>query len=71
VVSNFTLYGDAFASRRPSFARAAGYEAGLRLYEVFVGAMQARVQGVATGEFGSDMKVESLADGPVTMLLGV
>lgn len=71
VVSNFTLYGDAMASRRPSFARAAGYDAGLRLYEVFLGALSARVNGLATGQFGADMKVESLADGPVTMLLGV
>jgi D-tyrosyl-tRNA(Tyr) deacylase len=71
VVSNFTLYGDAMTSRRPSFARAAGFEAGLRLYDVFVGALRARVPGVAMGEFGADMKVESLADGPVTMLLGL
>ena len=71
VVSNFTLYGDAYVSRRPSFTGAAGYEEGKRLYEVFVGALEARLGRVSAGVFGADMKIESVADGPVTMLLGV
>ena len=71
VISNFTLYGDAYASRRPSFTKAAGYEEGKRLYEVFLGAMKARLGAVSAGVFGADMRIESVADGPVTMILGM
>ncbi|MBS1707662.1 MAG: D-tyrosyl-tRNA(Tyr) deacylase [Armatimonadetes bacterium] len=68
-VSNFTLYGDAWSSRRPSFTKAAGYADGERLYEVFLSELQ-RLQGeVAGGVFGADMQVEMLNDGPVTILI--
>jgi len=69
VISNFTLYGDAWSSRRPSFMRAAGFEDGNALYDAFVAALRERGLAVATGEFGGDMKVESLNDGPVTLII--
>ncbi len=66
-ISNFTLYGDVYVSRRPSFMRAAGYEEGQELFDRFVETLKTKVDGVETGEFGADMKVELLNDGPVTL----
>ncbi|MEA2460898.1 MAG: D-aminoacyl-tRNA deacylase [Actinomycetota bacterium] len=69
VVSQFTLYGDARKGRRPSFIRAArGPEAEL-LYEGVVAALRKRGFTCATGEFGADMDVELVNQGPVTILL--
>lgn len=69
VVSQFTLYGDVWASRRPSFMGSAGYEEGKRLYEVFVSALGSLVRGVETGEFGASMEVDLVNDGPVTLII--
>lgn len=70
VVSQFTLYGDTRKGRRPSFVGAAPPETAIPLYEAFVRALEERIPGrVATGEFGADMKVELLNDGPVTLIL--
>ena len=69
VVSQFTLYGDAAKGRRPSFIDAARPEVAIPLYERFVAELRARGISVATGEFGADMQVEILNDGPVTLLL--
>lgn len=69
VVSQFTLYGDVYASRRPSFTEAAGYDQGKALYEVFVQELGSLVRGVETGEFGASMEVELVNDGPVTLVI--
>jgi D-tyrosyl-tRNA(Tyr) deacylase len=69
VVSQFTLYGDATRGRRPSFIDAARPEVAIPLYESFVAALRLRGAKVETGEFGADMKVQLVNDGPVTLLL--
>ncbi len=70
VVSQFTLYGDAKKGRRPSFVGAAPPEVATALYEQFVQALRARTdRSVETGEFGAFMEVESVNDGPVTLVL--
>jgi D-tyrosyl-tRNA(Tyr) deacylase len=69
VVSQFTLYGDAIKGRRPSFVDAARPEAAIPLYEKFIALLRARGVDVQTGEFGADMQVELVNDGPVTLWL--
>lgn len=69
VVSQFTLYGDVRKGRRPSFIEAARPEIAIPLYESLVLALRAAGASVATGEFGADMQVDLVNDGPVTLLL--
>lgn len=70
VVSQFTLYGDARQGRRPAFIGALEPVAAKRLYEeALVAVRAAGVTRVEAGEFGADMAVELLNDGPVTILL--
>ena len=69
VVSQFTLFGNCRKGRRPSFAEAAGPELGERLYEQFLKDCEALGYPPQHGRFGSDMKVESINDGPVTLIL--
>ncbi len=69
VVSQFTLYGNCRKGRRPSFTDAAGPELGNRLYEQFLADCAALGYPPQHGEFGADMKVESVNDGPVTLIL--
>jgi D-aminoacyl-tRNA deacylase len=69
VISQFTLYGDAGKGRRPSFLDAARPDTAVPLYDRFIGALRSRGLEVATGEFGADMQVEILNDGPVTLIL--
>ncbi len=68
-VSQFTLYGDARSSRRPSFTAAMRPEEANRLYEMLVEAWRARGIHVETGRFRTEMKVHLVNDGPVTMLM--
>lgn len=70
VVSQFTLYGDARRGRRPSFIEAAPPEIAIPLYERFVELLRGLLPGrVETGEFGAQMEVELVNDGPVTLIL--
>jgi D-aminoacyl-tRNA deacylase len=69
VVSQFTLYGDARKGRRPSFVDAARPDVAIPLYEAFIRSLGSHGIDVATGEFGADMKVELVNDGPVTLVL--
>lgn len=70
VVSNFTLYADCSHGRRPSFINAARPEISNPLYEFFCEELRKNgVNDVQTGEFGADMKVELLNDGPVTLVI--
>ena len=69
VVSQFTLAADVSGGNRPSFTQAAPPDEGWRLYEYFVAQARAAHPVVATGEFGADMKVHLLNDGPVTIPL--
>jgi D-tyrosyl-tRNA(Tyr) deacylase len=69
VVSQFTLYGDAVKGRRPSFVDAARPEIAIPLYERFIALLRERGLPVETGEFGADMQVELVNDGPVTLWL--
>ena len=69
VVSQFTLYGNCRKGRRPSFAEAAGPELGNALYEKFLAVCEELGYPPQHGRFGADMKVESLNDGPVTLIL--
>ncbi len=68
-VSQFTLYGDCRKGKRPNFMRAAKGEQAERLYEQFVTFCREEGVRVETGEFGADMKVALLNDGPVTILM--
>jgi D-aminoacyl-tRNA deacylase len=68
-VSQFTLYGDARSSRRPSFTAAMRPEEANKLYEALVEAWRARGIHVETGRFRTEMKIHLVNDGPVTMLM--
>jgi len=69
VVSQFTLYGDTRKGRRPSFIRAAEPGLAAELVEVFAATVEARGIEVARGEFGAEMAVELVNDGPMTIWL--
>jgi len=69
VVSQFTLYGNCRKGRRPSFTDAAGPELGTAMYEKFLAICEELGYPPQHGRFGADMKVESINDGPVTLIL--
>jgi D-tyrosyl-tRNA(Tyr) deacylase len=69
VVSQFTLYADTQAGRRPSFMPAAPPELANQLYESFVASLRSLGVSVETGVFQAHMAVDLVNDGPVTILL--
>ena len=69
VVSQFTLYGNCRKGRRPSFAEAAPPDLGNRLYEQFLRDCRDLGYEPQHGQFGAHMQVESINDGPVTLIL--
>ena len=70
VVSQFTLYASYKKGNRPSWFKAASHEHAIPLYETFCEKLSTQLgKPVGTGEFGADMKVELLNDGPVTICM--
>ena len=70
VVSQFTLYASYKKGNRPSWFRAGTHEHSIPLYEAFCSHLSEAIgKAVGTGEFGADMKVELLNDGPVTICM--
>jgi D-tyrosyl-tRNA(Tyr) deacylase len=69
VISQFTLYGDTAKGRRPSFIDAARPDAAIPLYEAFIEALRSTGIPVAHGQFGAEMQVALVNDGPVTLML--
>ena len=70
VVSQFTLHASTKKGNRPSYIKAARPEVAIPLFEAFIATIEAKMgKKVGTGEFGADMKVELLNDGPVTICI--
>ena len=70
VVSQFTLHASTKKGNRPSYIKAAKPEIAIPLYKAFINQLEMDLdKKVQTGEFGADMKVELLNDGPVTIII--
>ena len=70
VISQFTLHASTKKGNRPSFTRAAKPEVAIPLYEQFIATLESELgQAVKAGEFGADMKVALINDGPVTLTI--
>ncbi|MCR4586161.1 MAG: D-tyrosyl-tRNA(Tyr) deacylase [Lachnospiraceae bacterium] len=69
LISQFTLYADCRKGNRPSFVHAGGPEMATELYEYIIEECRKTVPDVQTGEFGADMAVSLINDGPFTIIL--
>ncbi len=69
VISQFTLYADTRKGHRPNFLQAMEPEEAKRLYEYFIEVCRREIPDVQTGEFGAEMKVSLVNDGPFTIIL--
>jgi len=68
-VSNFTLYADCAKGRRPDFYHAAKPAIAIPLYEHFVECLKGEPIPLITGEFGAEMQIDHINDGPVTLIM--
>ncbi|NLC66229.1 MAG: D-tyrosyl-tRNA(Tyr) deacylase, partial [Clostridium sp.] len=69
IISQFTLYGDARKGRRPSYINALNPKEAEKMYDKLIQYVKDKGFNVKTGEFGGDMQVEIINDGPVSILL--
>jgi D-tyrosyl-tRNA(Tyr) deacylase len=69
LVSQFTLYADTRRGNRPGFSNAAGPDLAIPLYEAMISKLKTYDIPVSTGEFGADMQISLINDGPVTILI--
>lgn len=70
LISQFTLMASTKKGNRPSYIRAARHDISVPLYNTFINSLESALgQKIGTGEFGADMKVDLLNDGPVTIII--
>jgi len=69
LVSQFTLYADTRKGRRPGFSESAHPEIAIPLYEYVITQIKSKMGQIETGQFGADMKVDLINDGPVTIMI--
>ena len=69
VISQFTLYAETKKGNRPSFTNSIKYEDAKEIYQLFIEKLKEEGIDIKTGEFGSDMKVNTINDGPVTIII--
>lgn len=69
LISQFTLYANTKDGNRPSFERSMKYDDAKKVYELFIEELNKTNISFKTGEFGSDMKVDLINDGPVTIII--
>lgn len=69
VVSQFTLYGDAMKGNRPSFINSMPREGAHGFYNLWIEKMKSKFPALQTGQFSADMQIESIADGPITIIM--